>query len=130
MKWVFTEDDVIAGRADYTLEQFRDDLRKEVESNFPEYTKDERETMFLMAYDVCYCLATHKDLQSLAEHWNSRGLSVDLSFIELLSKANTDNSRMLNALFAKKVSALLQSGMTRDEALKQLDAYHAQTIKR
>jgi len=124
MEWTFTPEEVVKGEAGYSIEEFRGDLHEEVKSNFPEYSKSEMDTMYGLAYDVCYCLATSQDLNDLLEHCKEKGLKVDKNYLELIRDSNLSNIDMLKALFARKVADFMEEGCSSEEALKKLDEYH------
>ena len=124
MEWTFTAEEVVKGEVDYSIEEFRKDLFEEVKSNFPEYTKSEMDTMYGLAYDVCYCIATSQDLNDLLEHCQGKGLKVDQNYLELIRDSNLSNIDMLKALFARKVADFMEEGCSSEEALKKLDEYH------
>ncbi|MCP4629600.1 MAG: hypothetical protein GY850_39760, partial [bacterium] len=91
MKWGFTPEQVTSGEIEYTLKQFREDLHREVADNFPEYDEKDLETMFHLAYDVCYITAAKRDFKELLLHCTLRGIKVTKEFLELLRDANKDN---------------------------------------
>ena len=124
MEWTFTPEEVVKGEADYSIEEFRGDLYEEVKSNFPEYSKSEMDTMYGLAYDVCYCHATSQNLNDLLEHCKAKGLKVDKNYLELIRDSNLSNIDMLKALFARKVADFMEEGCSSEEALIKLDEYH------
>ena len=124
MEWTFTAEQVVKGEADYSIEEFRGDLYEEVRSNFPEYNKADMDTMYSLAYDICYCCATSQDLNDLQEHCQGKGLKVDKNYLELIRDSNLSNIGMLKALFARKVADFMDEGCRREEALNKLDEYH------
>ena len=124
MEWTFTAEEVVKGEVDYSIEEFRKDLFEEVKSNFPEYTKSELDTMYSLAYDVCYCIATSQDLNDLLEHCLEKGLKVKKNYLELIRDSNLSNIDMLKALFARKVADFMDEGLSSEEALNKLDEYH------
>ncbi len=125
MEWTFTPEQVVKGEVDYTLEEFRKDLYEEVKINFPEYTAGELTTIYRLAYDVCYCIATNRDLSTLLQYCRDKGLGVDLKYLELIRDSNLSNIDMLKALFARKLADFMEEGASSsEEALKRLDEYH------
>jgi hypothetical protein len=81
-------------------------------------------TMFSIAYDVCYCIATSKELDDLLEHLHDKGIRADKNYLELIRDSNLANIDMLKALFARKVADFMEEGCSSEEALKKLDEYH------
>lgn len=130
MQWTFSPEDVVNGTADYTLDEFRQDLYAEVCDNFPEYDEDRRAFMFRLAYDVCYCSAAHQGLDRMREYCAAHGLPIDRDYLELIRKSNEDNIAMLKAIFARTVSRFVGEGLSSEEALRKLDAIHAEAVTR
>lgn len=130
MKWTFTSDQVANGGVDYSLEEFRRDLYQEVRDNFPDYGKDKLDGMFRLAYDVCYCEATQGNLAGMISHYQAKGLPVDMKYLELIRDSNCDNSAMLKAVLARELAKHMQSGLSREEALKRFDEYSKQVASR
>lgn len=128
MKWDFTGEQVVKGEATYSLEEFRDDFYLEVKDNFPEYDKKALDSIYRLAYDVCYCVATQRDLEELLKHCKKKGIKADLKYFGLIRDSNRENIDMLKAIFARKVSEFMDEGLTSAEALKKLDEYHKSVI--
>ncbi len=128
MQWEFSADQVAAGEVSYSLEEFRKDYYDEIKSNFPEFDGPETDRMFRVAYDVCYCAATNRELNELVEHLRKKGISSDAAYLELIRASNLDNIIMLKAIFAATVAAYLQEGLSSREAVQKLDDYHKNTI--
>ncbi|MCX5896489.1 MAG: hypothetical protein NTZ51_11770 [Proteobacteria bacterium] len=128
MKWDFTGDQVVKGEVDYSLEEFRKDFYAEVKNNFPEYDTKALDSIYRLAYDVCYCVATQRDLGELLKHCREKGIKADIKYLELIRDSNLDNIDMLKALFARKVSEFMDEGLSSADALKKLDAYHKKVI--
>lgn len=130
MKWQFTTEQVAKGEVRYGLEEFRRDFRNEVNENFSDYSKQDLEIMFHVAYDVCYCCAVRQELAQLLEHCRNRGLKVEMKFLELIRDANLENIEMLKAVFACKVAAYIKEGLSNEDALKKLEEYHAEILRK
>jgi hypothetical protein len=128
MKWDFTGEQVVKGEADYSLEEFREDFYREVKENFPEYDKKALDSIYRLAYDVCYCVATKRDLEELLKHCKKKGIKADIKYLGLIRDSNLENIAMLKAIFARKVSEFMDEGLTSAEALKKLDEYHKSVI--
>ena len=128
MKWDFTGDQVVKGEVDYSLEEFREDFYAEVKDNFPEYETKALDSIYRLAYDVCYCVATQRDLGELLKHCRGKGIKADIKYLELIRDSNLDNIDMLKAIFARKVSEFMDEGLSSADALKKLDAYHKNVI--
>ena len=128
MQWEFTGDQVVSGEVDYTLEEFRKDYYQEIKANFPEFNEQETDRMFKVAYDVCYCTATKRQLSELVSHLRTKGITSDVQYLELIRDSNTENIAMLRAIFAAIVSGYIKQGMSNPEAMQKLDEYHKATI--
>lgn len=128
MKWDFTGEQVVKGEVDYSLEEFREDFYLEVQENFPEYDKKALDSIYRLAYDVCYCVATQRDLGELLKHCKKKGIKADLKYLELIRDSNLENIDMLKAIFARKVSEFMDAGLNSKDALNRLDEYHKSVI--
>ncbi len=130
MKWTFTSDQVVRGESDYGLEEFRRDLYQEVKDNFSDYSKEKLDAMFRLAYDACYCEATQGNLDGMLNHYQEKGLPVDRNYLELIRDSNRDNSAMLKAVLARELAMHMQEGLSKEDALKKLEAQHADVASR
>ena len=128
MQWEFTGDQVVKGEVDYSLEEFREDFYAEVKENFPEYGKEALDSMYRLAYDVCYCIAAQRDLGELLKHCKGKGIKADMKYLELIRDSNLANIDMLKAIFARKVSEFMDAGLNSADALKKLDEYHKKVV--
>ena len=128
MQWEFSADQVASGEAVYSLEEFRKDYYGEIKANFPEFDERETDRMFRVAYDVCYCEATSRQLCELVEHLRTKGIPSDVEYLELIRDSNAENITMLKAIFAAIVSGHVRAGLTAAEALHKLDEYHKSAI--
>lgn len=124
MEWTFTSEQIAQGEIDYSLEEFIDDFYQEVKDNFPEYGTEELNIISRLAYDVCYCTATRRNLDELLEHCKDKGLKVDMQYLELIRDSNLANIDMLKAIFARKLSEFVDEDLGSEAALKKLDEYH------
>jgi hypothetical protein len=128
MQWDFTREQVAAGEVSYTLEEFRQDYYREIRENFPEFDEHETDRMFRVAYDVCYCTATNRELSELVQHLRKKGISSDVTYLELIRDSNRENIAMLKAIFAARVAGYINEGLSSREAIQRLDDYHRSTI--
>lgn len=130
MKWDFTPEQVAGGEVSYTVQEFRSDLFREVSDNFPDLPLQERELIFNVAYDVCYCVAVRHELTELLTHLNEMKLGVDLAYLEMLRDANADNIAMLKAIFAAIVNDLMhRENLCSKDALERLGAMHRDMLQ-
>lgn len=121
MKWIFTPEQLMKGEVEYGLEEFRSDLYREVKENFSDYSTDKLDGMFRLAFDVCYGEATRGNLSGMISHYQEKGLPVDSKYLELIRDSNRDNIAMLKALLTRELAKKMQSGLSREEALKKFD---------
>jgi hypothetical protein len=128
MQWDFSREQVLSGEVSYTLEEFRKDYLAEIKENFPEFDDRETDRMFRIAYDVCYCTATNRELSELVKHLRKKGISSDVEYLELIRDSNAENTAMLRAIFAAIVSGYIKEGLSSREALLKLDEYHKSAI--
>jgi hypothetical protein len=128
MQWEFSPDQVASGEVGYSLEEFRKDYYEEIKANFPEFDARETDRMFRVAYDVCYCAATNRELGELVEYLRKKGISSDVEYLELIRSSNLENIVMLKAIFAATVAAYLKQGLSSREAVQKLDDYHRSAI--
>ena len=129
MKWNFTCEEVTSGKVKYSIEEFRKDLFEEVRDNFPEYNRQQLESVFRIAYDVCYCTAVRQDLDELLKHLKSKGVNVDRKYLELIRDCNLENIEMLKAVFARKLTEFQAEGLSSKDALKKLEKLHKKLLK-
>lgn len=130
MKWTFTSDQVMKGEVQYGLEEFRRDLYQEVKDNFSDYHTDQLEAIFRLAYDVCYCEAIEGTLAGMISHYREKGLPVDLKYLELIRDSNRENIAMLKAVLASELAKHMQSGLSREDAIKKFDEHRKKVASR
>ena len=128
MEWDFSPEQVVKGEIDYTLQEFRQDYHSEIEDNFDDFDPDQLSVIYSLAYDVCYASAIRQDLKTILAHWTSKGVQVDLAYLELIRDSNLANIEMLKAIFARKVSEFMDVGLDAEAALKKLEAYHKRVV--
>jgi len=84
--------------------------------------------MFRIAYDVCYCVATNRELSELVVHLRAKGISSDVQYLELIRDSNLENITMLRAIFAATVAGYIKQGLSNREAMQKLEEHHKSTI--
>ncbi len=129
MKWEFTCEQVASGKVEYTVDEFRKDFYEEVKINFPEYSDTELDSMFRLAYFVCYSSAVQQDLVKLLKHLNEKDVQADKKYLELIRDSNIENIKMLKAVLGRKVSQFMKEGITIQDAFKKLEQYHKELLK-
>lgn len=117
MEWAFTPKDVENGKVEYSLSQFREDLKKEITAQY-EVGGGDADPLFRLVYDVCYWLATESTLENLITFYG--GSMMDINMLEIIAEQNMDNIEMLNAIIKHNYVAGIDAGLTQAEALKLL----------
>ena len=117
MKWAFTPKDVQNGNVEYSLGQFREDLKKEITAQHGDGGGD-AELLFRLVYDVCYWLATESTLDDLITFYG--GSMMDMNMLEIIAEQNQEKIEMLKAIIKRNYAAGVDAGLTQAEALKLL----------
>jgi len=117
MEWDFTPKDVKNGKVEYSLSQFREDLKKEISAQH-EVGGGDAELLFRLVYDVCYWLATESTLENLIEFYG--GSMMDIKMLEIIAEQNQDKIEMLKAVIKRNYDSGIDAGLTQAEALKLL----------
>jgi len=118
MEWDFTPDDVLKGKAEYSLGRFRDDLRNEVRAQLGAAGEEHVTALFHLIYDTCYWLATEGSLDDLPGFYG--GTSTDLTLLRVIERQNQDNIEMLKAIIKRRYVGAVDAGLTQAEALSLL----------
>lgn len=115
MEWEFTPEDVVKGTVAYGLEDFRNDLAREVRMNVGAASPEALAPTFDLVYDVCYWLATGKPFNELL-----RGLAHDPPTSELVLRIRQHldpNVAMLGAILQRRIMDHVAAGVALDSAL-------------
>lgn len=126
MQWEFTPEQVVKAEVDYTLENFRHDLRQEVEMNIPGTDDEALDRMFRLLYDLCYWLATGKDYQEFEDSIDSPSTHM---FLRSAKEHQQDNVAMLGAILQRSIMDGVEAGLPVDDAVAQAAALHQQTVQ-
>lgn len=125
MEWEFTPEDVFQGKADYGLAEFRHDLAQEVRLNLPPAADQaEGERLFALVYDLCYWLATGRELEGF-----EREVGADpylIAFVRMVHRYSEPNVAMLGAILQRTIMDGVEAGMPLEAALEAAAARHAQ----
>lgn len=124
MQWDFSPEDVVKARADYGLADFRRDLAEEVRANLPPADELQERRSFNLIYDLCYALATSKDLDAFLGAYAYDPPTVQ--FLRELAPVMADNVEMLGAILQRLIMDRIESGMALDQAIDDLAAWHDQ----
>lgn len=123
MQWDFSPEDVVKARADYGLENFRRDLAEEVRMNLPPSDALQEQRSFNLIYDLCYALATSKDLDS---HLGAYAYDPPtVQFLREVEPMMAENVEMLGAILQRLIMDRVESGMVLEQAIEDTAAWHA-----
>jgi hypothetical protein len=123
MQWDFSPEDVVKARADYGLEDFRRDLAEEVRINLPPADELQEQRSFNLIYDLCYALATSKDLDS---HLGAYAYDPPtVQFLREVEPMMATNVEMLGAILQRLIMDRIESGMVLEQAIEDTAAWHA-----
>lgn len=123
MQWDFSPEDVVKARADYGLADFRRDLAEEVRMNLPPADSLQEQRSFNLIYDLCYALATSKELDAHLGAYAYDPPTVQfLREVEPMMATNVD---MLGAILQRLIMDRIESGMALEQAIEDTAAWHA-----
>jgi len=123
MQWDFSPEDVVKARADYSLADFRRDLAEEVRMNLPPSDARQEQRSFNLIYDLCYALATSKDLDS---HLGAYAYDPPtVQFLREVEPMMAENVEMLGAILQRLIMDRIESGMMLEQAIEDTAAWHA-----
>jgi hypothetical protein len=123
MQWEFSPEDVVKARADYGLEDFRRDLAEEVRINLPAADELQAQRSFNLIYDLCYALATSKDIEAFLGAYAYDPPTVD--FLREIAPVMAGNVEMLGAILQRLIMDRIESGMVLEQAIEDLASWHA-----
>lgn len=122
MQWDFSPEDVVKARADYGLADFRRDLSEEVRMNMPPTDVLQEQRSFNLIYDLCYALATSKDLET---HLGTYAYDPPtIQFLREIEPMMADNVEMLGAILQRLIMDRIESGMVLEQAIEDTAAWH------
>jgi len=125
MEWEFTPEDVVKGRSEYGLAEFRHDLAEEVRTNVTGGADVFTRTYHLL-YDLCYALATSKDLEA---HLGAYAYDPPtVQFLRELAPAMSANVDMLGAILQRQIMDRVEAGMPLENAVSDVADWHKQTV--
>ncbi len=126
MQWDFSPEDVVKVRADYGLEDFRRDLSEEVRINLLPSDALQEQRSFNLIYDLCYALATSKDLDT---HLGAYAYDPPtVQFLREVAPMMADNVAMLGAILQRLIMDRVESGMSLEDAVANTSSWHAETV--
>ena len=122
MQWDFSPEDVVKARADYGLADFRRDLAEEVRMNLPSADALQEQRSFNLIYDLCYALATSKELDAHLGAYAYDPPTVQfLREVEPMMATNVD---MLGAILQRLIMDRIESGMVLEQAVEDVATWH------
>lgn len=125
MEWEFTPEDVVKGRIGYGLAEFRQGLAEEVRLNIGGDSESYTRTYHLL-YDLCYALATSKDLDAHLTAYAYDPPTVQ--FLRELAPIMGANVEMLGAILQRQIMDRIETGMPLESAVVDVADWHRQTV--
>ena len=126
MQWEFSPEDVVKARADYGLADFRRDLAEEVRINLPTVDELQAQRSFNLIYDLCYALATSKDLETFLGVYAYDPPTVD--FLREIAPVMAGNVEMLGAILQRLIMDRIESGMVLEQAIEAVAKWHGELV--
>lgn len=126
MQWEFTVEDVVKGRADYGLIEFRRDLAEEVNANLRPTDQDQQTRSFSLIYDMCYALATDKKFDDFVAAYAYDPPTCQ--FLTELRPHMADNVAMLGAILQRLIMDRVEANMPLESAVKEVAEWHARVV--
>lgn len=125
MEWEFTPEEVVQGKVAYGLEEFRHDLLQEVGMNLPDDSNPaDAKRLFALIYDMCYWLATGKQLADFEREIDADPILV--ANLRIAHRHSKPNVAMLGAILQRCIMDGVETGMTLEQALDAVATYHAE----
>jgi hypothetical protein len=129
MEWEFTPAEVVQGKVDYGLENFRADMLQEVKLNMSNMESVAPEQVFNIMYELCYWVATGNDYDEFLS-----GLDQDSFFPAFLASIKSHlsvNIEMLGAILQRQIMELVEGqSIPLEDAIKQVDEMHRGIVAR
>lgn len=125
MEWEFTPEDVVKSRSGYGLAEFRHDLAEEVRQNVSGDADVFARTYHLL-YDLCYVLATSKDLE-----FHLAAYAYDpptVQFLREMVEPMSGNVDMLGAILQRQIMDRVEAGMPLEVAVSEVAEWHGQMV--
>ena len=122
MEWDFSPDDVMEGKVDYSLEDFRADLWRQVECDFLGKERKLIELAYHFTYHVCFWFAVGWEIDDFMECWKEAADIPNVEaecreFIELTREMYKRNIETLRAIFQREILKGIKQGLDVDESL-------------
>lgn len=127
MEWEFNPEDVVKARVGYGLADFRHGLAEEVRINLGVGDDAQQLRAFNLIYDMCYALATNKDLEAFLSAYAYDPPTVQ--FLRELQPMMADNVVMLGAILQRLIMDRVESGVPLEQAVQNVAAWHTDTVR-
>ena len=127
MEWEFTPEDVVKAPASYNLADFRHGLAEEVRINLGVGDDAQQLRTFNLIYDMCYALATNKDLDAFLAAYAYDPPTVQ--FLRELQPLMVDNVVMLGAILQRLIMDRVEAGVPLEQAVHNVSLWHADTVR-
>lgn len=125
MEWEFTPEDVVKGRSEYGLAEFRHDLAEEVRANISGDADVFTRTYHLL-YDLCYALATSRDFEA---HLGAYAYDPPtVQFLRELQPLMAGNVDMLGAILQRQIMFHIEAGMPLEYAINTVGEWHKEQV--
>jgi hypothetical protein len=125
MEWEFTPEEVVQGEIAYGLEEFRCDLFQEVNMNLSaDFIPADTKRLFDLVYDICYWLATGRELSDFEREINADPVLV--ANLRMAHRHCKPNVEMLGAILQRSIMDGVEAGMPLEQALNAAAARHAE----
>lgn len=125
MEWEFTPQEVVKGQVGYGLADFRQGLAEEVRRNVTGDTEVFARTYHLL-YDLCYALATRKDLEAHLSAYAYDPPTVQ--FLRELAPVMAGNVDMLGAILQRQIMDRVEAGIPLESAVAEVAEWHRQIV--
>lgn len=126
MEWEFSPEDVVKGRIEYGLTEFRRDLAQEVRSNLLFSDEAQHTRSFNLIYDMCYALATNKSVEEFLDAYAYDPPTCE--FLNGLKPYMSDNVSMLGAILQRLIMDRVEANMPLEYAVSDVAQWHANIV--
>lgn len=123
MKWNFTPEDILSGKAYYSVAQFKKDLFEEVRNGIDESTRNDEfiKLYFTITVMTCISLAFGKSMDSFCNTVKNtitnnkvQKMMTDKKFLNGIKQSNLENIEMFKAVVRKRIRDDIAIGIDRD----------------
>ena len=131
MEWDFTPEDVINGKVDYTVAEFREDLLNEIQFNIAEIPGDDITKGFysIMTIILCTSLAFGRSsdsvIASIKKYFSTQvveKLLTNKDLLEEIKENNKENIEMLRVVIHRRMKDDVDKRLSRRSIAKTITA--------